>query len=572
MLAPFVRRCRAFARNTAGNVALMTAFFMPIGLGVAAFAVDQATLFYDQRELQAATDVAAIVAAANLGNPETAARRALQDNGILAVAGTGGTGGIEDGDPGSRIKVTVTPGVYTANRAEARATRFKSANGSSTNAVKVSVERRAQLYFAATFMRPPKMRATATARSSAQAAFSVGSRLASLNGGIINAVLGGLTGTTLSLDVMDYRALVDAQVNVLGVLDALATELNLTAGTYQQVLDSSVTVGQLADALVEVTDQNLAVRALTTLARDTRSSTVQIPLRKVFSIASIAGAQVGHGAAALDAEVGVFDILSAALAVADGTHQVVLNLGATIPGLSSSTATLSIGEPPAQSAWFAVGDKGHVVKTAQTRLKVVVQVGGKGLLAGLSVRLPLYVEVASASAKLTSVSCPSGAPSSGRVELAVTPAALEAWIGEVVSADVANFSRTPEVTTGTMLNATLVRATVTSHVAMNNLSPSTLTFTGNDIGSKTPKNVSVSDFTGSLTSTLLREADIKVKILGLGLGSPQAVQDALAATLSPVTPAVDSLIGNVLNVLGVKVGEADVWVSGVRCQRAVLVQ
>ena len=47
---------------------------------------------------------------------------------------------------------------------------------------------------------------------------------------------------------------------------------------------------------------------------------------------------------------------------------------------------------------------------------------------------------------------------------------------------------------------------------------------------------------------------------------------AFSATLGAVTPTVDELLYNLLLVVGVRVGEADVRVTGVECRRPVLVQ
>ena len=61
--------------------------------------------------------------------------------------------------------------------------------------------------------------------------------------GIENALLGALLGTHLSLSAMDYNALASANVDALDFSSALATQLHLTAGTYDSVLQSSATVG-----------------------------------------------------------------------------------------------------------------------------------------------------------------------------------------------------------------------------------------------------------------------------------------------------------------------------------------
>ena len=49
------------------------------------------------------------------------------------------------------------------------------------------------------------------------------------------------------------------------------------------------------------------------------------------------------------------DLADAALSVANGGRQVQLNLGATVPGLASTTAWLAIGQRPSNSPWIAIG-------------------------------------------------------------------------------------------------------------------------------------------------------------------------------------------------------------------------
>src|SRR5690606_19391006 len=87
------------------------------------------------------------------------------------------------------------------------------------------------------------------AANSAEAAFSIGSRLAALEGGIVNQLLGGLLGSNITLSVMDYEALLSADVSLLSFLDALATELALASGSYSESLDANVSVGQIPKAL-----------------------------------------------------------------------------------------------------------------------------------------------------------------------------------------------------------------------------------------------------------------------------------------------------------------------------------
>jgi uncharacterized membrane protein len=46
----------------------------------------------------------------------------------------------------------------------------------------------------------------------------------------------------------------------------------------------------------------------------------------------------------------------------------------------------------------------------------------------------------------------------------------------------------------------------------------------------------------------------------------------LGTTLAAATKPIDSLIDNLLGLLGVKIGNADIRVTGATCGRSVLVQ
>ena len=66
--------------------------------------------------------------------------------------------------------------------------------------------------------------------------------------------------------------------------------------------------------------------------------------------------------------------------------------------------------------------------------------------------------------------------------------------------------------------------------------------------------------------------DLEVVLIGalpLPLGG---LTQLLGILLQPLAPAVDGLLFGILDLLGVKLGEADVQVTGVLCQRAVLTQ
>lgn len=88
-----------------------------------------------------------------------------------------------------------------------------------------------------------------------------------------------------------------------------------------------------------------------------------------------------------------------------------------------------------------------------------------------------------------------------------------------------------------------------------------------------PKNVKTSDFMQSLTASLLGNLALNVNASGLLTLTPSAVLIALIRSiLSSAAPAIDGALNNVLKTLGIGLGEADVWVNGVRCDGAALVR
>ncbi|TJV00890.1 MAG: hypothetical protein E5Y35_30585, partial [Mesorhizobium sp.] len=359
----------------------------------------------------------------------------LRDNGITSVAVQQQGTKIEP--TGSKAVVEVVPGRYSGVSSIAAGSRFE-AGKLPYNAVQVSMKKLGTLYFAASVMAPPVIGTTATASAQPAAAFSVGSRLASVNGGILNALLGALLGGNLSLSVMDYNSLISADVDVLSFTDALATQLRLTGGTYSDVLGSKATVGQITTAMANVPGLDRTAKlALQTMASSATNS-VKIPLGHLVDLGSVGSLGLGQKPAGLSVSASAMSMVSAAAALANGTNQVTVDLGATIPGLTSTTLQVAIGEPMQSSPWLAVGELGTVVRTAQTRIKLNPSVGigngnnGNGFGNGtgngtagmklgggvklLAVNLPLNIEVAYAEAKLTDISCPTG-PSSIKVSI-----------------------------------------------------------------------------------------------------------------------------------------------------------
>ncbi|AZV23006.1 TadG family pilus assembly protein [Mesorhizobium sp. M7A.F.Ce.TU.012.03.2.1] len=583
------RLARLMLRDRKANFTVMAALSAPVALALAAVAIDEASIYTERREAQAMVDLAAITAASNMTKVNTAVVTTLTDNGMPGVVVQSSGQTIEPS--AGKTVVTVTPGRYVASGANV-GQRFQ-ASVTPYNAVRVTLKKIPARYFASSLIPTPVIGTQAIASMTPQATFSVGSRLASLDGGILNALLGGLLGSNISLSVMDYNALLSADVSVLSFVDGLATQLNLTGVSYSDVLASKATVGQIATAMANVPGLgNTAKFALQTIASKS-TSTVQIPLSHLIDLGSVGKLGLGQKPAGLGVDASAMGMLTAAAGLANGSKQVDVALGAAIPGVLSTTLAIAIGEPPQSSPWLAVGEAGTVVRTAQTRIKLLVTVGvGNPNLGGgislLSVKLPLNVEVAYAEAKLTDISCPTG-PDSLKVTIAAKPgiaavnlAASDADNSPTAFADFSNPQSFSDANIADvslnllLLKIPLILVKGSAGADITNVSPTNLVFNKTEIAAKTIKTTPTRDITQTLTTSLVDKLSLSVNALGiLGLDITAllgTVKPAVTTLLKTVTAPVDTLLYNLLDTLGVHLGEADVRVTGATCGRAVLVQ
>lgn len=563
--------------DRAGNIGTLAAISLPLLVFSIALGVDYGYLTVQQRQLQATADLAAIAAASNVSEAEKAAATYFSLN-KLPVQVSGKNGVVIPAETQPQITTAtatalVERGRYSADPDIAPEKRFQSAS-TDADAARVTMSRRADLFIAAMFTpKPPLLSATGSASRTKIAAFSVGTRLASLNDGILNALLGKLLGTNLSLKVMDYRALVDTDISVHPFLKAVATELNLTAATYEDVLNAGVTMPQLLASMRAVHGLSGPVNsALRTIEQATAGSKVKLPLSRILNLDPKKGLAVATGGD-WEMAINAMQMISSAAALANGKNQVALNVGAAVPGLANVTVTLAIGEPPVETPAHRLGAPGSAVRSAQTRLAVEVSVDGLAALAGLKIKLPLYVEVAASEAKLADIRCLGGTTTNANVSVDAVPGIAELAIGKVDPSVLSDFSDEPRVQKAKIVDSALLSIDAMAHGEVKNLGRTRLTYTPTEIAARTTKTVSTRDTLTSAIRTLLGDldVDVNIKLLNLSLNTSLVTQ-ALASSLTTVTPAIDELLYNLLLVVGVRVGEADIRVTDVRCQRPALVQ
>lgn len=547
MTGPRAGRARRFRAARGGNVAILVALGSAMLMGAGAVGIDLGMVFQARRKAQGAVDIAAMLAAVDPTQADTAARRSLGDNGYATAT------------------ATVSPGSYDASApGTAPGSRFK-AGGSPANAVRVGLSTSVPVTFGRAIGLPAAvpLRVTGTAASAQFAAFTIGSGTLQLQGGIANALLGALLGAKLSLSVSDYDALASARVDGLRVLDALGASLNMQAANYTDIVQAQASVGQMLMALrVAAQDNGSVVSALSGILNALPNAGNLIAIGQVDGLGDAAALAPPRGFAG--PSLNVLNLLGAAAALANGQNQVAVDLGATIPGLLATRLTLAIGERKRSSGWVRPGSPNATVQTAQTRLLIEATVTAPLGLGSLT--LPVYAEVAPAQATLRALTC--AGPSGRQVTLDAQTGLATLAIAGVPRTAINGSSTGPDLSQPAPLIA-LPLITVSGRALVTlGTSAQTLTFSEADIANHTVRSVASGNLTQSLTGSLLRNLTLNIN----GIGVAPLLQSALTTTLGAVAPAIDLVLDNVLRSLGLRLGYADLDVDGTLCSQAVLVQ
>lgn len=542
-----------FRADLSGNMAVLFAMGFAVSALVSALAVDAASLYHERRMLQNGVDLAALSAAGDPAQAMGLARAALVEAGLLS--------------PGSTTGLRVVTGHYDPDPALAPADRFTPGRDP-LNAVEVQLARRGVLHFANGWAEPPMLRASALASVSPQVSFTIGSRLASLNGGIANSVLDQLLGTSASIAIADYQALLNARVDAFGFLDALAGRLGITAGSYDDLLalraDHGVLAAALADLLTGV--ERGAMQRLAAAAGNNGT----VKLGKLFALGELGRLAIGSGGEDLFTDISALGLLGASAALGDGTRQVSLGLTAGVPNLTGIAIDLAVGEPPQGGGWYAVGHGGTVLRTAQLRLRLISSLKLKlpllPLLPLLDVRLPLYVDMAHAEAVVASASCPTRSNPRGTATILARPGIARLILGEVDKSGLGAFNAAPAIDPAVLVNMVGIKVTGAAHAELAQSAPVALNFTSGDIAAGTVRTAKTTTPVDSLVGTLL--GDLVLTAAGIPLG---VIGPLLHALLAPLAPTLDLTITRLLDALGLTLGEVDVTVHGVRCGHPVLV-
>ncbi|SUJ24424.1 Predicted membrane protein [Sphingomonas paucimobilis] len=380
-----IRRLR---RNRRGSVGILIALSGVMIVGGAAFGIDIGMLTLSQRKLQGTADEAALAAMAS--SPE---RRSQAIGQVLTANGVA--------DASSDMIL----GRYDANPDILPEARF--IPGTDGGAMRVVLRRPVPLIFGRilTGKATQQVSASAVAQRMDYVAFSVGSRAARAGGGLPGAFLNALAGTNLSLSLFDYQALASAEVELLQMIPLLGTRIGLTGASFDTILAADIRLPVLLNAMADTTTHPGAAAALRVIASHALNS--KVPLNRLIDLGPLGKMSKAQSREVVN--VGVYQMLREVLAISNGQRQFYMDLGGTLPGLTSTKIMLVIGDRPAKTPWLAVTQNGSAtVQTSQMRMLVDVQIGVPRMA---NIELPIYMEAASARARRSSMSCWESTPS-----------------------------------------------------------------------------------------------------------------------------------------------------------------
>ncbi len=542
-----------FVADQRGSVMVLAALSFSTTLGVAAIGLDLGLLYNAKRKAQGAVDLAALSAAADLQRADATARRTLADNAY-----------------GAASAISVRTGSYTRPSSTAPAGRFVGGTAF-PNAAHVTLTSSYPTIFARAigWSSAHEFGVSSTAATTRFGAFSLGSGIASLHGGIANALLGAMLGTNLSLSVLDYDALLSTQVDAFRFLDALGAQLGLNALTYNELIAASVSPSQALSALAATAPAGTASDALRRMAAATFGDARRLPIGGLIDLGAAADLPLYRGSQG--PAIGLQAVVSALASLANGDRLVSVDLGAAIPGLVNVRLSARIGQRLQNSGWVAVGDAKATLRAAQVRVLVNAQVKAPLDLGTLS--LPIYVEAGSAQATLRSVSCTFGAAKQRAMELDVQPGLFSLNLANVNAASL----RTDGPPTGLNQAAELLTLKLPpfsiggkASLTVGSSRAQTVAFTETDIARFSPRTVVSTDMIGSSVASLLGNTTLTLN--GTSLVPLTTLRPLLLATLSGAAAPIDLVLDSTLRTLGVRLGSATVIAEGARCEQAVLVQ
>jgi uncharacterized membrane protein len=376
-----------------GAIGLLGVATLLLAVLFTALVVDSGRLWMQQRHLQTVADIASIQAAREL-TCNVVVSDVLPKAQAAAVA-NGYTGNLAN-SPNVVEMVNITT--------DANGVRQYTSGGSQAVRVYATHTVPASLVVGGLFLgKTVTLNAQAVSRADpAIAAFSAGTfaaRIDTENSVLLNALLGDILGSSLSLDVLSYQGIANTHITLNELLAASGQ-----VGGLDSLLDTSMSVADLMDLTASAVSQSGTASASAEAGMNQIASAAvsnaNIKLSDILDVATPdeeAAGKVG---------INALSLVTAAALIANGNSAISLPLAVSVPQIASINAQIDVIQPP-KIAVGPIGDADGTICTTLTTAQVEasVNVNTNLTLAGVGVHLDLVLEaaVAQGSAGLSDI-------------------------------------------------------------------------------------------------------------------------------------------------------------------------
>ncbi|PWN01753.1 hypothetical protein DJ010_17120 [Nocardioides silvaticus] len=565
-----------------GATAILTAVVVSLVLfAVGAIVIDIGTQRSARRDMQAVADVVALDLARQLDG-RTAAEIQGGDPSLQALANQ--SAARNDDAIGDEVEVNPILGEISSDGS------FVTVGGGEVPTA-VKVEAHADVGFgigSSLGLASGAANRAAVATADESACFSIGSyaaRLDSSSSALLNAILGGILGGGVNLDVLSYSGIANANLSLLD----LAVQLGL--GSVDELVASNITAGDLLVAAAQVLAADGVADANVLSLVGASIGGLSIAISDLISLESGAGA-------AATATINALDLLAGTVLIANGTNAIAIPaLTTSLPFAGTNlTSTVTLIE----KARTRCGKRGGSADTAQVALGIsgsLVSIPGILGLNPTNVTTDIGLTVASARGVLTDIICGSeteGDPSG--LDIRVTSGAVGAKVSLTLDFNgtasgagpinglISGLTRlitgllrpilsieirgrlTVEATTGDPSEVRPAQIRVPPHEWGQGVSTGSgelgLTSTNPTVTSSPPLSITARSLLGTVNLSLQEETGIIDNL----------VKQVANTVLNPLVTAINnSLLHPLYDILGLSVGGADVFGQRPSCSNPRLV-
>lgn len=589
-----IRRPRSGQR---GAVSVLAVLLIATIAMAALVSIDLGNVFYRQRQLQSMVDLAALSAAQQLKQAGTTAAQTAstlasaqaigRGNGYPGAASTDcslpGAGGTD----GMKVCLGVWDPSYSVAGDASHFNASYNTSATTANAVRVTATQTVPVLFVIPGSSSRQLRAQAVAIGSPPtASFSIGSGL--LDVGTANSLLSLLLGRTVQLSVADWNGLVNAKVSLAQL------QLQAKVGSIQQLLNTSLSISDFYALVLGAAGQSSLLSTLLggVPVVGVNAAQATVSLAQLLNLGVLAPAQ----SAAANVGLSVSSLLTLAAQVANGGSAVsVPTLGLKLPtNVASVQAQLYVTQPPVMAAgpvlqlsgapptWATTAHTAQVGVTLNVKATTALDLGPLSFLVSLvnslvsiDINVPLYVEVAAATASLQGIQCAADS-ANRRATLGVSTSLVTACLGRgdgtpgcasspvaLVNAGVVKASILGGLLGPAVIGVTIMATGTPSKIGSANQTPVILAPGGT-------AHLGTSQVVAGLLTDVIGNI-VPVVTLSLFGDNVLGIPIPLAPLLQPLAAPLDGLLTPLLNGLGLQLGTADVWLNDISCKNSDLV-